>query len=329
MKKILLSILALVILFILIGFFLPAKVELSRNITIQAPPAVVFKQINVLTEWGHWSPWHKIDTAMQITYSSPAEGTNAYYDWKSTHSDVGNGRLTILNASPNQIIDCQMDFEGFGSSYSNFLLEETKEGTQVTWSFDTDMGMNPIGRWMGLLMMKSAIGKDFEKGLADLKSYAESLPAWNVEVRPRPETQYIAINASRPEAEIGEALGTMYQSLMQFAETNKIEITNAPFSIVYAYSPEKMDFAACLPVNKPVKGKGDILTGTLSQGTNAEIDYYGPYEGTGAAHEVMDAWLKANGKQIAGPPYEVYVTDPGQEQDQSKWLTRICYPIEG
>lgn len=328
MKKFLIAFLAFVIILILAGFLLPPKVELSRTISMKAQASVVFQQINKLTEWDHWSPWHKIDTAMKITYSNPAEGSNAYYDWTSNHSDVGNGRLTILNAIPNQKIECRMDFQDFGSSFSNFLIEENTEGTQVTWTFETDMGLNPIARWMGIMMMKSAIGKDFEKGLEDLKSYTESLPVWTAELRPRPESQYIAINATLPESEISEALGNMYQELMQFAAAEKIEITNAPFAIVYAYSPEKMDFAACLPVNKKLNGKGKIVAGTLTPGLNAEIDYYGPYENTGAAHEAMETWLTQNGKKVSGPPYEVYVTDPGQEPDPNKWLTRICYPVE-
>ena len=35
-----------------------------------------------------------------------------------------------------------------------------------------DMGMNPIGRWMGLTM-DGMVGKDFDTGLASLKALAE------------------------------------------------------------------------------------------------------------------------------------------------------------
>ena len=45
-------------------------------------------------------------------------------------------------------------------------------GTEVTWGFETDLGMNPVGRWMGL-MMDSWIGADYEAGLARLKALVE------------------------------------------------------------------------------------------------------------------------------------------------------------
>ncbi len=46
------------------------------------------------------------------------------------------------------------------------------EGTRVTWAFDTEHGMNPFKRWLGLLFDRM-IGADYEKGLAKLKAMEE------------------------------------------------------------------------------------------------------------------------------------------------------------
>jgi len=43
----------------------------------------------------------------------------------------------------------------------------------VKWGFATDMGMNPIARWMGL-MMDRWVGADYQKGLARLKDLVEA-----------------------------------------------------------------------------------------------------------------------------------------------------------
>jgi carbon monoxide dehydrogenase subunit G len=53
-----------------------------------------------------------------------------------------------------------------------FDLEAEGEGTRVTWTVEMDMGNNPVGRWMGL-MMDGMVGKDFDAGLANLKAKAE------------------------------------------------------------------------------------------------------------------------------------------------------------
>jgi hypothetical protein len=37
-------------------------------------------------------------------------------------------------------------------------------GTRVTWAFDTQLGLNPLMRWSGLVL-DSMVGRDFEAGL--------------------------------------------------------------------------------------------------------------------------------------------------------------------
>jgi hypothetical protein len=54
-------------------------------------------------------------------------------------------------------------------------LEPTPEGVKVTWTFQGDAGKNPIGRYMGL-MIESFLGPQYERGLANIKKIAESLP---------------------------------------------------------------------------------------------------------------------------------------------------------
>ena len=32
---------------------------------------MVYDQVNTLKNWENWSPWHKIDKGMKLTYSGP------------------------------------------------------------------------------------------------------------------------------------------------------------------------------------------------------------------------------------------------------------------
>jgi hypothetical protein len=43
----------------------------------------------------------------------------------------------------------------------------------VTWSNAGELGYNPVNRWFGLLM-DNFMGRDFEEGLRNLKTQAES-----------------------------------------------------------------------------------------------------------------------------------------------------------
>ena len=52
------------------------------------------------------------------------------------------------------------------------MLEPAGSGTRVTWGFTSNLGSNPVMRWMGL-MFDRWIGPDYEQGLANLKKVAE------------------------------------------------------------------------------------------------------------------------------------------------------------
>ena len=176
LKKIGIGLLVVIVLLVIVSFFLPSKVVVARSMVIKAPQEVVFNQVNTLKNWPNWMPWIKMDPNMKLTYDGPASGTGAKYSWSSEKHDVGHGSLTITASTPNTEIDNAMAFEGRGNSTSDFKFEAADGGTKVTWSMESDMGMNPIGRYMGL-MMDGMLGKTFEEGLGNLEKASQTAAA--------------------------------------------------------------------------------------------------------------------------------------------------------
>lgn len=172
LKKIGFSLLALVAVLAFISLFLPSKVKVTRTAVYKAPVATVFEQVNLLQNWEKWSPWHNIDPRMLLSYEGPDAGKGARYNWFSDHPDVGNGSLTIIESAENTRIDTRMQFEGENDGLSYYLFEETPEGTKLTWTMEADMGLNPIGKYVGL-MLDDMVGPDFEKGLENLRKVVE------------------------------------------------------------------------------------------------------------------------------------------------------------
>jgi hypothetical protein len=172
LKRVGLLFLSLIILLSLISLLLPSKITVTRSVVLHASAVEVFEQVNTLKNWEKWSPWHQIDPAMLLNYEGPEAGVGAKYSWFSENSNVGNGSLIITESKPLQRIDTLIKFEGQGDGTGYYLFEETPEGTKITWTMIADMGMNPIGKYMGL-MMDSMIGSDFEKGLENLRKVVE------------------------------------------------------------------------------------------------------------------------------------------------------------
>ena len=160
--------------FIAIGFFLPGSVHFVRQIDINAPVAKIFNETNEIKNWNNWSPWSKIDLNTKYTYSQPTTaGEGAYFTWASENKKVGSGKQIILSTKTNTQIHSRTDFEGMGTSIADFkFMPKDSTHTTVSWSFDMDLGMNPMLRYLGL-KMESWVAPDYEHALTNLKTVCE------------------------------------------------------------------------------------------------------------------------------------------------------------
>ena len=165
----------IVVLLLLVAgaYLLPRNVSVARSITIDAAPEAVFPLINSLQAGQDWSPWLSRDPNVKLTYTGPEAGVGNTLEWTSDHPNVGNGKQVIKVSEPNSRVLTDLDFGDMGTAEAAFNLEPAGSGTRITWSLETDMGMSPMGRWMGL-MMDRWIGTEYQRGLAQLKEIAEA-----------------------------------------------------------------------------------------------------------------------------------------------------------
>lgn len=175
MKKVLLVIGGIIVLLLVVSLLLPSKVHVERSIVINAPAAKIFNEVNSLQKWSAWDPWQKKDPNIKNTFSGPESGVGNKNAWTSEVKDVGSGSQTITESVANEKVASELDFGENGKANGFFTFTPEGEGTKVEWGFDSDMGMNPIGKFFGL-MMDGMIGEEFEQGLNNLKSHVESLP---------------------------------------------------------------------------------------------------------------------------------------------------------
>ncbi|MCI0635291.1 MAG: SRPBCC family protein, partial [Actinobacteria bacterium] len=87
----------------------PSEFRVARTATIDAPVPVVFAQVNDFHKWAAWSPYEKRDPAMRKTYEGAPAGTGAIYSWAG-NKEVGEGRSTITESRPNELIRIRLEF---------------------------------------------------------------------------------------------------------------------------------------------------------------------------------------------------------------------------
>src|SRR5262249_18024792 len=152
----------------------PEDFRIERSARISAPPDAVFSIINDLRQWGRWSPYDKRDPNMKKTFEGPSAGPGAMYSWNG-NNDVGEGRLTILESKPGELVSMKLEFSRpfKANNQVNFKLAPSDGGTRVSWIMDGKN--NFITKAMSIFMdMDKMVGKDFEQGLANLNTLAQA-----------------------------------------------------------------------------------------------------------------------------------------------------------
>ncbi len=174
LKKILIALAAIILIFVGRGRLQPSEFHVERTTTIAAPQSGVFAQVNDFHKWESWSPWAKLDPNAKVAFEGPPSGEGTVMTW-SGNDKVGEGKMTLVESRPDDLVKIKVDFvKPFeGSSTSQFTFKPDGDRTAVTWTMDARH--NFLEKAFCLIMNgKKMIGDDMEKGLAQMKSVAES-----------------------------------------------------------------------------------------------------------------------------------------------------------
>jgi AraC family transcriptional regulator len=129
--------------------------------------------------------------------------------------------------------------------------------------------------------------------------------------------------------EIAAALSEILPAVFGYAQRHGLALTGPPFTrypqvgmgsiVIEGGVP-----VAALPAGEPGDG---IETLTIPAGPAAVTVHYGPYDRLPDTYGAVDAWIREQGHAVAGPPWETYLTDPGERPDPETWETEIVQPI--
>ena len=170
LKKILLGLAVVVVLFLIVAAMQPADFKISRSAIIAAPPAAVFEQINDFHKWGDWSPWAKLDPNAKNSFDGPSSGVGAKFSWAG-NSEVGEGSMRITASKPGESVVMDLVFlKPFAATnVTEFALKPDAKGTAVTWSMSGKN--NFMGKAVGLVMnCDKMVGEKFQQGFANLNA---------------------------------------------------------------------------------------------------------------------------------------------------------------
>ena len=154
----------------------------------------------------------------------------------------------------------------------------------------------------------------------------------------RPAQPYVALKEHVTMETIGQVLPGLHPHVFAWLGERGISPAGAPF---WKYNvidmSRELEVEVGVPVAAPVEGAGRVLAGTLPPGRYASVSYTGHpdglYDATASLlkwaegqHLSFDVTQTSDGERWASR-LEIYDTDPAQEPDMSKWVTRLAFRL--
>lgn len=137
----------------------------------------------------------------------------------------------------------------------------------------------------------------------------------------------LIIRARIPRSELAATIGRSLGRIVPHALSRGGVLTGPPFARYPEFGAGEITVEVGMPLAAPVEGDGDIESFTLPGGPTAVAVHGGPYTQLSATFAAFERWIGEQGRTPAGPPWEVYVTDPADHPDPNDWRTEICWPV--
>lgn len=310
--------------------------DITQSRTIQAPPQVIFEQIEDFKNWENWNPWLE-DESVTSTMGTQTQGVNGYYSFTD---EYGNGKMTINGIEPNTSISMDMFYDnGMTESNSEVTMKliEVENGTKVIWNIKGEQGLldKVIGTLFGF-NMEEEITPMYEKGLENLEQVVlQQMKVFSINVDGIIETgggYFLYMSSSSKLNNIPELKSQMLQNIMSYMQRNNIDMYGMPRIIYEKLNPlnNSTIFSAAVPVqNREITAtRSNILSSYQEPGKAVKVTLKGSYDNITAAWNKGKEFIKQNGLERSELPiYEIYKTNSDLTPNPADYLTEIYFPI--
>jgi AraC family transcriptional regulator len=141
-----------------------------------------------------------------------------------------------------------------------------------------------------------------------------------------PESVFLYKKGRCSHADIAKTLAGIFGSVFGYAMKSGLPLRSPPTTIYEEWGPGMVTLHAGMMVASATP-PDEMSVATLPACDAAVTIHTGSYDGLGDAHAAVEQYLAQHELTKAGPPREVYLTDPGEVPDPRQWKTQIVWPI--
>lgn len=147
--------------------------KIEKRIEIKRSSADVYNYLKYIRNQDNFSVWNMADPDMKKEQSGTDGEVGFIYRWDSQNKNVGAGEQETIALIPGKQITSAIRFfrPMQNTGKTSFFISDSGNGlTRVEWIFDSPSKFPML---LFAPIFKRYLGKDLEKGLANLKAILE------------------------------------------------------------------------------------------------------------------------------------------------------------
>lgn len=153
---------------------------------------------------------------------------------------------------------------------------------------------------------------------------------YDVTIKQVPAQHVASLTVHTDLGQIGDDIATAFATLVGAIAAAATQPIGAPFATYHDVIDEQTagDVEICMPVPPGTRPPAQGVDWKESPGgAVAATTHRGPYAEIAPAYHTITGWVQDHGRQISGPPREIYLNDP-QTVLPEDLLTEVQFPID-
>src|SRR5918996_4430324 len=153
-----------------------------------------------------------------------------------------------------------------------------------------------------------------------------------VELTPQPS---VAVRVQQPMSELNlaDVFDTYLPNIADQIANMGGTPAGPPYGRYHEFGPERVDVEVGIPIAMPVGDlrplaecePGELGASELPGGPAAVTVHRGSYDNLSGVYDALHDWLHANGHDEGPGPWESYVDDPAEVEDQAQLRTEVVW----
>ncbi len=307
MKRILLSVLGILVILIIIIFLLPSKKEFTQTVAIDCSNNAVTRDIANSANWSKWWPGEKVNDS------------NFIYKKKDIAIKIillnGFKATTISN---NIITNLDFQFSQTGSVSSQFVL-----------NIEFEFSKNPLKKAVQYLSYNKEKEDyvDFMRMLKEHFSSVEKVYGFKIEQQKVPNSSYISTKQSYHHFPTVDEIYSLIDELNQYILLQKSKAVNFPILNIHTDNNKEYEVMVAIATDQNLTSNNKFFLKNMMLGNILVAEVKGGNTLIDQCQQAMKYYVEDYQKSSPAISFQRLITNRLIEKDSTKWITTINYPI--